>query len=209
MDYLDWKNKYIKEHPSRFSYYLLFENVRPHEIDNIPIVELRKMYDQLAEVFPDHPYTPLIGKMIKSYAAVKVGEDLIDFTAPDLKGREHQFSSLAKGKVVLLDLWASWCGPCIVKSRTMVPVYETFKDKGFTVIGVAREFDNTDRLVNALEREKFPWLNLVDLDDEREIWLKYNIPYSGGGTFLIDEEGKILEIDPTADSITKLMEERK
>ncbi len=208
-EYGAWKNKYIDENPSLYSFFLIFQDARSLAWNkNLSIVDLRKRYDKLAKAFPEHPYTPFVGKMIAGHAAVKVGEDLIDFSAPNLDGKSFQFSSLATGKVTLLDLWASWCGPCIVKSRTMVPVYEAYKDKGFTVVGVAREFKNTDRLLIALEREKFPWLNLIDLDDQQEIWLKYNIPYSGGGTFLIDEKGKILEIDPTPESIQKVMEER-
>lgn len=88
----------------------------------------------------------------------------------------------------------------------MKPVYEQYKDKGFTVIGVAREFDNTDKLLVALKREKFPWRNLVELDDKNEIWLKYNIPFSGGRTFLIDKDGKILAIDPSAEEVIGFLE---
>lgn len=209
VEYLDWKERYIADHSTPLSYFLFYQQVRGLKSNKLSIIDIRKRYDKLAQVFPKHPYTSLIGKMIESHATVKVGEDLIDFTAPDLEDNNYQFSSLAIGKVVLLDLWASWCGPCIKKSRTIIPVYEAYKDKGFTVVGVAREFKNSDRLIGALEREKFPWLNLIDLDDQQEVWMKYNIPYSGGGTFLIDEKGKILEIDPTAESIREVMEARQ
>ena len=60
-----------------------------------------------------------------------------------------------------IDVWATWCGPCIATSRTMIPVYNEYKNKGFTIVGVAAEIDNTDRLIKTLEREEFPWLNLV------------------------------------------------
>jgi peroxiredoxin len=139
---------------------------------------------------------------------VKVGGQLIDFTAPDLEGKPHRFSDLAKDKVVLLDLWATTCGSCIRKSRTVVPVYEDFKNQGFTVIGVARAFNNTDRVSEILEKEQFPWLTLTELDDEQEIWMKYGIPFSSGATFLIDEKGEIMKINPSAGSIRKLLAER-
>jgi len=117
----------------------------------------------------------------------------------------HQFSQLAAENIVLLDLWSTTCGSCIRKSRTMIPVYEAYKDKGFNVVGVAREFDSTDKLISLLEKEEYPWVTLVDLNDQHKIWLKYGIPFSSGQTFLFDEKGKLLEMNPTAGSIEQLM----
>ena len=101
---------------------------------------------------------------------VKVGGSYIDFTAPDLEGNMVKLSDQIKGKVALIDLWASWCGPCRRLSSSMIPVYETFKDKGFTVVGIARENNNTDAMKKAIEQDKYPWLNLVELNDKGNIW---------------------------------------
>ena len=90
----------------------------------------------------------------------------------------------------------------------MVPVYEEYKEKGFTIIGVAGEFENTDRLVNFLEKEKWPWQNLVELDRRNSIWQKYGVDGGGGGMFLIDEEGLILAKDPTAEEVRRELEAR-
>jgi hypothetical protein len=58
---------------------------------------------------------------------------------------------------------------------------------------------------NRLEKEKFPWINLVDLDHRNLIWYKYGIPNAGGGTFIVDNEGKLLAISPTAEEVRNIL----
>src|SRR5690606_30127293 len=144
-------------------------------------------------------YNALALNLIDAIDNIKVGKNYTDFSAPDLNGSIVRLSDKIKGKVALLDLWATWCGPCITKSKAMLPVYNEYKDKGFVVIGVAGEFKNTNSLVKILEREKWPWLTLVELDKQNNIWQKYGADNSGGAIFLIDQEGTILAKDPTAE----------
>lgn len=146
--------------------------------------------------------------MIFSFKAIKVGGVYEDFIAPDLDGVEYQLSNLKEGKILVLDLWASWCRPCLQKSRELIPIYKDYHGDDFTIVGVAREFKHTKNLERVLAREKYPWLNLLELDDQREIWLKYKIPFSGGGIFLIDREGQILAINPTAEEVRRILEEK-
>jgi peroxiredoxin len=146
--------------------------------------------------------------MLNSYETIKVGGTYIDFSAPDLNGNIVKLSDVIKDKYALIDLWSSWCGPCIRNSRALIPVYEEFKDKGFTVCGVAAEIKNTDQLIKRMEIEKFPWINLVDLDHKNHIWYKYGIQNSGGGTFLVDPKGMILAIQPFPDEVRKILSEK-
>jgi alkyl hydroperoxide reductase subunit AhpC len=90
----------------------------------------------------------------------------------------------------------------------MVPLYNEYKDKGFTIVGVAGEFENTDRLVKFLEDEKLPWLNLVELDRKNNIWQKYGVGNAGGRIFLINKNGEILAIEPTAEEVRRELETR-
>jgi len=138
---------------------------------------------------------------------VKVGGSYIDFSAPDLEGNMVKLSDQIKGKVALIDLWASWCGPCRRLSSSMIPIYEAFKDKGFTVVGIARENNNTDAMKKAIEQDKYPWLNLVELNDKGNIWEMYGAGNSGGCTYLVDKDGKILAIHPSAEEVTKILTE--
>src|SRR5690606_9785041 len=130
----------------------------------------------------------------------------ISFQADDLDGNRVLVDSLLAPKVTLLNFWASWCGPCIGKARTMVPVYEAFKDKGFDIINVAREIRNTKALSDLLEREKLPWdTNLVDLESKYGVWTTYGITNLGGAMVLIDASGAVLAVNPTADDVRRIL----
>lgn len=134
-------------------------------------------------------------------AELKQGGPFVDFTAPDLTGSLHRLSDEIRGKVTVLDLWASWCGPCMQISQALIPIYEKYKDKGFTIVGVARESKDTRAMKKAIERLKLPWLNLVDLDDNLSIWRKYGVGNGGGKVFLIDAQGKVQLLHPTPEEI--------
>ncbi len=201
-------SNYIKSNTNILSYYFLLNEVINDRKLEQHFEDIQQNFNLLSAQFPDHSYNYFIEERLKSFKLIKVGKEFIDFTAPDLNGNPVTLSDKLEGKITLLDLWGSWCGGCIATSRTVVPIYEAYKDKGFNVIGVAREFKNTKALERTLEREKFPWLNLLELDDKQELWLKYGIPNSGGMTLLIDRDGKILAISPQADEIQKILEKK-
>jgi len=206
--YFDFGVDYIKTNPSKMSYYLLYNDAQQINRSGFDyMVSVQKNYLLLSKMYPDHPYTNIIGQMLETHKRIKVGSDFIDFEALEVTGNSIRISDKIKGKVTLLNLWASWCGPCIKKSRLMIPIYEKYKNKGFTILGVAREFRNFTAFEKAMSREKYPWLNLIELDDKNDIWLKYNVPFSGGGMFLIDENGKILALNPNAEEVDKTLEE--
>lgn len=87
----------------------------------------------------------------------------------------------------------------------MIPVYEAYKNKGFTIVGVARE-ENLSDGVNAAKMDKYSWLNLIELNDKEKIWAKYGVDNSGGSTLLVDKNGIILAIDPTDKEVTAILD---
>ncbi len=210
-----FQQEYMKNNRTIVSYYFLLRDLisytKSKEIFNKETIDInlaKNTFDILKKTYPNHPYNELASNIINAITNIKVGKKYLDFSAPDLSGKIVAFSNEIEGKITLLDLWATWCGPCIKKSRTMIPVYNEYKDKGFTIVGVAGEFKNTDRLTKFLEKEKWPWLQLVDLDRQNNIWNKYGIDNSGGAIYLIDEKGIILAKDPTADEVRKELETR-
>ncbi len=138
----------------------------------------------------------------------KVGGDYFDFTASDLEGNDHTLSKEIAGRVALIDLWGSWCASCRIHSQELIPVYNKYKDRGFTVVGVAREYDNADAMKTAIRRDGYPWLNLLELDDRLGIWTKYGIGNAGGGRFLVDRDGKILAINPDAAQVEAILKDK-
>jgi len=206
-----WCYKYYDQNQTIVSYYLLLDelsigfNIGRFNEKYSDLGKIKNLVLNLSAKYPDHPYNKRASDLIAAYDKIKVGGDFIDFTLPDIDGNKITLSQVIKGKISLIDLWASWCGSCIIISRSMIPVYNEFKNSGFTIIGVANEIDNTDKLRMALEREKFPWLNLVEINNQNAIWSKYRIPNAAGGTFLVDKDGKILAISPSAEEVRTIL----
>jgi thiol-disulfide isomerase/thioredoxin len=159
-----------------------------------------------APKYPNHPYTSKIRDLIAG-TSVKVGNRYIDVTAVDAGGNPVKLSEHIDGKVALIYLWASWCGPCRKKGKEIIPVYETYKDKGFTVVGIAREKSVAD-MIRAVKQDGYPWLSLSEINDKENIWNKYGIGNAGGGEFLVDRNGVILVVNPTAKEVEKILEKQ-
>ena len=202
-----FQQEYIENNPTIVSYSFLLQDLIYNE-ERIDIDLAEKNYQELSKAYPNHPYNELALNLLNALKNIKVGKKYIDFSAPDLNGNIVKLSNAISGQVAILDLWSTWCGPCIAKSRKMVPIYNEYKNKGFTIVGVAGEFRNTDRLIKFFEKEKWPWLNLVELDEQNKIWQKYGVDGGGGGIFLIDKNGTILAINPTAEEVRKELEAR-
>ena len=205
---MQWELDYLAESLSLYSYLRLIQltqNIDFHK--SLTYDDLNNLAEKFYDKYPDHPYTRLSKAMMEALKRIQVGNKFIDFSLPDLEGNMHQLSKEIEGKYAIIDLWASWCGPCIMGSRELIPVYEEFKDKGFTILGVAREFRSTDDMARRIEQEGFSWLNLVELDDSNNIWLQYGVA-GGGRKFLVDDKGIILAIDPQPREVREILMER-
>jgi len=116
-------------------------------------------------------------------------------TAPDFKqltpeGKEFGLSDL-RGQVVLIDFWASWCGPCRRENPNVVKLYNQYKDKGFTILGVSLDNDR-NRWLAAIEADGLVWHHISDLkywqNSAAQLYGVRAIPH----TVLVDREGKII-----------------
>jgi thiol-disulfide isomerase/thioredoxin len=136
----------------------------------------------------------LLSPAVKAQQPIpNIADHRLDFTVPGLKGDSVKLSSL-KGKVVLLDFWASWCGPCRVSNRQLVKLYAKYKDKGFEIFGVSLD-EETGDWKKAVTKDKITWLQAIDdrgWDAQSAIkWQVDAIPAS----FLINKNGDVVAIN--------------
>ena len=127
-------------------------------------------HDTLINYYPSHPIHEQIAYAEATYH-LQPGKPYIDYTVRNNDGQLVPISTLTKGKVTLIDLWASWCGPCRQHSIAMIPIYERYKEKGFTIIAIARE-RNRKAMENAVMKDGYPWQSLLELNDENQVWRK-------------------------------------
>ena len=169
---------------------------------------LTALLPQYERLFPQHPFMQRIRNTLAATEMTDGRQRFIDFKLPCLDGTEKTLSELVRGKVAVIDLWASWCGPCRRHSKALIPIYEEYKDKGFTVVGIAREWGNTRAMEAAVEKDGYPWVQLYELDDRQAVWERYGVPQSGGAIFLIDKKGNVVERDPSPESIRPYLEQQ-
>ena len=195
--------RYAVEHPGPVGLYFLQEAAASKLADTALV--RRAVEEIYAKRYPAAYATRWLQGWLAGCNA-KLGGSYFDFTAPDLGGINHTLSEEIEGRVALIDLWGSWCGPCRRHSMALIPVYNKYKDRGFTVVGVAREFRNSDAMKTAIERDGYPWLNLLELDDRLGIWTKYGVGNAGGARFLVGRDGKILAVNPDAAQVEAILE---
>ena len=198
---LDYDKVHLcEEKPTQATFFLVAQAMKTALNLNHDVSFWLSRYDEVYRgLFPGCNVHNLAKVAIEGAKAYE-GAPYQDFTLPDTEGNRVSLSSLIDGKVALLDLWASWCGPCRSNSRLLVPVYEKYKDAGFVVVGAAREFKDSEWR-KALAQDAYPWTNLIALGEDHAVWTLYGVANGAGARFLIGPDGTILKINPTPEEV--------
>ncbi len=150
----------------------------------------RKVSDALYLKYADHKLVADLKSRVDLELTLQPGNQAPEITLPDRDGKPISLSSL-RGKVVLIDFWAAWCGPCRRENPEVVRIYNRFKDKGFDIFGVSLDRDAAAWL-GAIEKDGLTWTQVCDLkywqSEGAKAYGVTSIPH----TVLLDRDGKIL-----------------
>jgi peroxiredoxin len=123
---------------------------------------------------------------------IKIGMQAPDFTAPDPEGKQITLSTI-KGKVTIVDFWASWCKPCRIENPNLVKLYDKYHSKGLEIISVSLERGNQKAIwIEAIKKDLLNWYNVSNLkfwqDPIAQAYSVSSIP----ATFILDENGTVV-----------------
>ena len=168
---------------------------------------MMKEYDNLSVLFPEDKYIndnkKILADKIESMSKTDIGRVAPEFTFPDINGKDVSLSSL-RGKYVLIDFWASWCGPCRKESPNVHKQYNLYKDRGFEVVSVS--IDKKEDAWKKAVKEDHITGTILNAKDSKQLMLDYS--FSGVPFILIlDKEGKIIAKNVRGKELVKKLDE--
>ena len=197
-------SEYIKANPnSLVSAYILYRNysyrLTPSEIqENIALLD-SSLYQT--------PYVQVLKEVKSKKESVEIGKKAPDFAAATPDGEVVSLADVLKDhNYVLIDFWASWCGPCRRENPNVVAAFEKYKDQGFTVFGVSLD-KNKENWIAAIQKDKLNWTQVSDLkfwdSEPAKLYGVRAIP----SNFLVDKNGVIIAKDIKGDQLEETLKD--
>jgi len=205
--YMDKMNRYARQFMDLYPTSLVSLSVTRYLDHNSKedMASMEQLSLSLSKTYPDNSYVQKFAEGLDELKFLPRGSDAPEIKLTDMYGESKKLSSL-RGKVVLVDFWASWCGPCRRENPKVVALYKKYKARGFEIFGVSLD-DNKDRWLQAIGADNLTWTHVSELKKwDSEVVRTYRIsaiPFS----VLIDRNGKVIDKGLTSEEIDKKLQE--
>jgi len=195
------RKNYIETHPSS---YISAHELLQHTSSNT-LQESIQMFGALDAAIKASNVGKEVAARIELLSKVDVGKQAINFTQQSVDGKPVQLTDF-RGRYVLLEFWASWCGPCRAENPNLVKQYQLYKDKGFDVLGISLD-SNKELWKQAIEKDGLPWTHVSDLNGWKNAVAEMYGIRAVPASFLVDPSGKIIAQGLRGESLNKKLEE--
>ncbi len=172
---------------------------------NFELAELQELNKSFDPSIAGSVYVKQLKEREETLLKLLPGNPAPDFTLNDTTGKPVSLSSF-KGKVVLVDFWASWCGPCRNENPNVVKAFKEFNAKGFTVFGVSLDNDK-DKWLGAIAEDGLTWSHVSELQGWKCSAAKLYGVMSIPANFLLDKEGKIIASNLRGEDLVNKLKE--
>jgi len=179
--------QFAKDHPNSFFGLVALSESAGAKVD---VKKVEPVFNALSKELRATDLGKELAQRIAANGITAIGAKAPLFTQNDVLGKPVSLESL-KGKVVLVEFWASWCSPCRAENPNLVKEYNLYKDKGFQILSVS--LDNVkENWLKAIETDGLPWLHVSDLKGwNNEVGRLYGVR-AVPASFLVDRDGTII-----------------